>query len=253
MKLNYPAKIGGRRLQTRLPLGIVWLFSFGTLALYGQSLRVSSIAGSPGETIEVEISLDAPAGKAPAALKWETVFPAQLIEMEGDGPSPGGAAKESGKSLTCTTTKSYSYVCNLAGGDKPVENGLIATFRFKIRGEARIGAATITVEHGEAVSGDAAQMTLTDAEGLITIWSAHSAALNWVASTSSRLAGYNIYRSTTSGGPYTKVNSTPISGTHYTDRSVQVGQTYYYVTTSVDFSGNESEYSNQTTAHIPSP
>jgi hypothetical protein len=70
-------------------------------------LRVSSIAGSPGETIEVEISLDAPAGKAPAALKWETVFPAQLIEMEGDGPSPGGAAKESGKSLACTTTKSY--------------------------------------------------------------------------------------------------------------------------------------------------
>jgi fibronectin type 3 domain-containing protein len=96
-------------------------------------------------------------------------------------------------------------------------------------------------------------MTLTDAEGLITIWSAHSTALNWVASTSSRLAGYNVYRSTTSGGPYAKVNSTPISGTHYTDSGVQAGQTYYYVTTSVDVSGNESEYSSQVTAHIPSP
>jgi hypothetical protein len=197
--------------------------------------------------------LDAPAGKAPTSLKWETVFPAQLLEVEGDGPSLSDAAKKSGTSLTCDTAKAYSYVCILAGGEKPLGNGLVATVRFKIRGDARIGDATITVEHGEAVSGDAARLTLTDARGLITIWSLHSATLNWVATTSSRVVGYNIYRSTTSGGPYTKVNSTPIPGTHYTDSSAQAGQTYYYVTTSVEFRGIESEHSTQVTVTVPSP
>jgi hypothetical protein len=165
------------RFQTLLPLSIVCLL-FGSLTLRGQSLRVSSIRGEPGETIAVEISLDAPAGKAPATLKWETVFPAQLLQAESNGPSPGSAAKESGKSLTCTTRKAYSYACVLGGGEKPVGNGPIATFRFKIRDEARIGTATITVEHGEVASGDGAPLTLTDAQGLITIWSLHSATLN---------------------------------------------------------------------------
>ncbi len=236
-------EIEGPRLQKLLPpvssgfCSVPWRFG-------GQSLRVSSIAGSPGETIAVEISLDAPAGKEPASLKWETVFPAQLLQAEGSGPSPGGVAKESGKSLTCATPKAYSYLCILAGGQRPVENGLIATFRFKIRGEARIGAATITVEHGEAVSADAAPLPLTDAEGLITIWSSHSATLNWAKTTSSGVAGYNVYRSTTSGGPFTKVNSTPISGTHYTDSGVQTGHTYYYyVTTTVDVGVMRASYS----------
>jgi hypothetical protein len=243
---------GGLRLQAPLRLSIFWLL-FGSLVLCGQSLRVSSIRGSPGETIGIEISLDAPTGKAPASLKWETVFPAQLLQAEGNGPSPGSAANESGKSLTCATPKAYSYVCILAGGEKPVGNGPIATFRFKIRDEARIGAATITVDHVEGVSGDAAPMTLGDAAGLVTIWSLHGATLNWVASTSSGVIGYNIYRSTTSGGPYTKVNSTPTSGTHYTDSGVQAGQTYYYVTTSVDLRSNESEYSEQVEVTIPTP
>jgi hypothetical protein len=240
------------RFQTLLPLSTVWLL-FGSLALYGQSLRVSSVAGKPGETIAVEISLDAPAGKAPASLKWETVFPAQLLQVEGNGPSPSSAAKESGKSLTCSLPKAYSYVCILAGGQKPVGNGPIATFSFRIQPEAHFGGATVTVEHGEAVSGDAAQLALTDAEGLITIWSSHRATLNWVASTSSRVVGYNVYRATTSGGPYTKVSSTSASGTRFTDRYVQAGQTYYYATTSVDASGNESGYSNESTVTIPSP
>ena len=242
-----------RRLQFQalLPWG-VWLV-VGSLALNGQSLKVSSRAAAPGETIAVEISLAAPPGKAPAAVKWETVFPAQLLQVEGDGPTPSVAASELGKSLTCAPPKAYSYVCIVAGGQKPIGNGPIATFRFRIQPEARFGTATITVEHGEAVSGDAAQLTLTDAEGLITIWSSHRATLNWVASTSTRVVGYNVYRGATSAGPYTKVNSISSSETRYTDRYVQAGQTYYYVVTSVDLNGNESEYSNQSMVTIPSP
>ena len=74
--------------------------------------------------------------------------------------------------------------------------------------------------------------------------------LSWGASTSS-VAGYNVYRSATSGGPYTKINSSLVTRTKYTDSNVQAGQTYYYVTTAVSFSDIESRYSNQTKAAIP--
>lgn len=67
----------------------------------------------------------------------------------------------------------------------------------------------------------------------------HSVALTWNASTSV-VSGYHVYRSTVSGGGYTKVNSSLVGGLNYTDSSVQSAQTYYYVTTAVDNNGNES-------------
>ena len=81
----------------------------------------------------------------------------------------------------------------------------------------------------------------------------HSVTLTWVASTSSNVTGYNIYRATTSGGPYTKLNSSPVSATSYVNGIVQSGQAYYYVVTAVDSSGNESAFSNQAQGVIPSP
>ena len=80
----------------------------------------------------------------------------------------------------------------------------------------------------------------------------HAVTLNWGASTSS-VAGYNVYRSTVSGGPYTKQNSSLISTTSYTDSSVQGGQTYFYVVTSVDSTSMESTFSNEVSATIPTP
>lgn len=81
----------------------------------------------------------------------------------------------------------------------------------------------------------------------------HSATLNWTASTSSNVTGYNVDRGLTWGGPYTKVNPSLIAGATYADNNVQAGRTYYYVSTAVDSNNNESVYSNQAQAVIPSP
>ena len=62
-----------------------------------------------------------------------------------------------------------------------------------------------------------------------------------------------MYRSTTSGSGYVKLNSSLSVSTAYTDNSVVAGTTYFYVTTAVDSSGNESSYSNQVQAVIPTP
>ena len=79
----------------------------------------------------------------------------------------------------------------------------------------------------------------------------HTVDLAWTAS--AEAVGYNIYRSTASGGPYTMINSSLDSNTAYTDGTVVSGTTYYYVATAVNSSSEESGYSNQATAVIPTP
>lgn len=80
----------------------------------------------------------------------------------------------------------------------------------------------------------------------------HSVDLKWKASVS-HVVGYNVYRSETDGEPYLKLTSAPVRTTHYTDRSVQSGHTYFYAVTAVDSKGKESVHSNQVKALIPSP
>ena len=73
------------------------------------------------------------------------------------------------------------------------------------------------------------------------------------ASTSANVKGYYVYRSNTSGGPYTKLATSLAAGTSYTDTAVQAGQTYYYIATAVDNNNQESAYSTEVKAVIPSP
>jgi fibronectin type 3 domain-containing protein len=69
----------------------------------------------------------------------------------------------------------------------------------------------------------------------------------------SNVSGYNVYRSSMSNGPYTKLNSPLVTSTTFTDSTVLANQTYFYVGTSVDSSGNETVYSGQVSATIPTP
>ncbi|MBM3925397.1 MAG: hypothetical protein FJ320_05325 [SAR202 cluster bacterium] len=69
--------------------------------------------------------------------------------------------------------------------------------------------------------------------------------LDWADNGEGDLAGYNVYRSNSSGGPYTKVNVPLVTGSSYTNTGLTSGGTYYYVVTAVDTSGNESGNSNE--------
>ena len=60
-------------------------------------------------------------------------------------------------------------------------------------------------------------------------------------------AGYHLYRGTTSGGPYAKINGSAIDTNSYLDSNVTNGASYYYVVVAVDAAGNESTYSNEAT------
>jgi hypothetical protein len=108
------------------------------------------------------------------------------------------------------------------------------------------GSSTGTVSVVSNVSGSPASVAVSGA-GI------HSVSLSWTASTSSGVTGYNVFRGTTSGGPYTQLNGSPVGTTSYTDSAVQAGQTYYYVTTAVNGSGTQSGYSTLASAIVPSP
>lgn len=72
--------------------------------------------------------------------------------------------------------------------------------------------------------------------------------LDWNDNSEPDLAGYNLYRSTTSGSGYTKLNGSLLTNSEYTDTDVSNGTLYYYVVTAVDTSSNESVYSAQVSA-----
>lgn len=53
-------------------------------------------------------------------------------------------------------------------------------------------------------------------------------ALNWSAPASTGVAGYNLHRATAAGGPYTKLNASPLATTTYIDTAIAVGTRYWY-------------------------
>jgi hypothetical protein len=72
------------------------------------------------------------------------------------------------------------------------------------------------------------------------------AVLDFEACVGRGVSGANIYVSTSSGGPYTKVNATPIAAsgaTHFTVTGLQNNMTYYVVAKLIDHAGNSSAYS----------
>jgi len=79
--------------------------------------------------------------------------------------------------------------------------------------------------------------------GLVAAPGSGGVSLSWEENTESDLSGYNLYRSSTSGTGYEKVNPSLITGTSYQDEAVSEAMTYYYVLTAVDTASLESGYS----------
>jgi hypothetical protein len=72
--------------------------------------------------------------------------------------------------------------------------------------------------------------------------------LNWTANTEPDLAGYNVYRSSSAAGTYTKLNTSRLTTNPYTNSGLTSGSTWYYRVTAVDTSNNESAVSNTASA-----
>jgi Abnormal spindle-like microcephaly-assoc'd, ASPM-SPD-2-Hydin len=77
----------------------------------------------------------------------------------------------------------------------------------------------------------------------------YTVSLSW--NPSSGVSGYNVYRSTTSTGSFTKINPALDGNTAFTDGTVAAGTTYYYAATSVSSTGVESSLSPPLEVAVP--
>ena len=151
--------------------------------------------------------------------------------------------------MTLSSASSSNSVFTLGGLSLPVTLAagqsvpFTVTFAPKTTGIASANIAFLTS------SSTSATETATGSGGTIQ----HTVDLSWNASTSTSIAGYNVYRATSAGGPYSRINSALNPAMSFSDSTVQSGQSYYYATTAVDTSGVESTYSNQVQVVVPIP
>jgi hypothetical protein len=139
------------------------------MPMFGQTVPVSSVTKAPGEKVTLDIVAESQPARAPVALKWEVVFPSQLMELEGDGAEISSAAKDSGKSIQCTARAPYRYLCILSGGAKPVADGTIAVFHFRIRSTAAAGTISLRIEKTESTTADSKKFILNDTQAQVII------------------------------------------------------------------------------------
>jgi hypothetical protein len=157
--------------------------------------------------------------------------------------------------LTTTISNGFNSAISLSASGAPT--GTTISFNPASIPAPGSGTSVMTITVGSSTHMGTYPITITATAGSIhqtvtvTLTVTAQIALSWSSGGSPNLAGYNIYRSTTSGGPYSKINSSLDPNMSYMDQGAQEGVTYYYVTTSVDTSGNESSYSNQASAMLP--
>src|SRR5437016_2458555 len=205
--------------------------------------HISVLSNAPNPTLTIPLSANGTSG-AHISLGATTLNFGSVVV--GTAKSLGASLSASGASVTVTGATSNSTEFGLNGLSFPFTIPAGQRISFSIKFAPKISGTAygkITFNSNAANSPVAEALT-----GTGTTTSQHLVSLSWKPSTSA-VAHYNVYRSGTSGGPYTRIASVP--GTSYTDTAVQAGRSYYYVTTAVSSTGKESSHSNQVHALIP--
>src|SRR5437588_1086539 len=203
--------------------------------VYGRSSTISvAISGTGSTAGNLAVS--------PSALSFGSV-------AVGSSKSMSASLSATGASVTVSSATVNSSEFSLSGVSLPftIAAGKSASFTVKFVPQTS-GSASGSL----SFKSNATTSTTVEAlSGSGTAGTSHSVALTW--SPASAVSGYNVYRGTKSGGPYSKINSVLDASASFTDTAVQAGYTYYYVTSAVSGSGLESKYSNQVKAVIPTP
>jgi len=76
--------------------------------------------------------------------------------------------------------------------------------------------------------------------GLVALAGDGRVSLDWADNAETDLAGYDVYRATTSGGPYTKLTDSRQATSNFVDATATNGTNWYYAVTATDAGNNES-------------
>ena len=179
------------------------------------------------------------------------------------------ASRYAASSVAITTTSlpngtvntAYSAVINASGGCTPykwaIASGALPTgVTTKVSSTTTslhlAGTPTTAATDSLAVkvTGCGGHVSQVSYKVVIQITANHVVDLNWKASTTSDVVGYNVYRGP-DGATWKKINVSLVASTLYSDSTIANGTAYYYATTAVDIYGHESRMSASVKAAIP--
>jgi len=157
----------------------------------------------------------------------------------------------------CADGVQYRFTCTAGGGHSSAwqsgtsytDTGLAPDTNYTYTVQTR--NQTQTIFTGAASNPATARTLVGDINaplsptGLTATAGFATVGLDWNDNNESDLAGYNVYRSATSGSGYSKLNSSLLSDSNYNDNNIPLDTTYYYVVTAVDTHSNESGHSNE--------
>jgi len=225
---------------------VTFTATFAPTSAGAVSGSLSVVSNASNSTLNIALSgTGTAAGQlavSPTSLSFGNV-------ADGSSSSLNGSLNASGASVTITSASLNNGEFVLSGISLPatLAAGQSTPFTVTFTPQAS-GATSASLSFSSNASNSPAVQSMT---GTGTAPTQHTVNLTWTASANA--VGYNIYRGTVAGGPYSMINSSLDGTTAYTDNTVVSGQTYYYVAMAVDDNSNESGYSNQAQAVIPNP
>jgi fibronectin type 3 domain-containing protein len=194
----------------------------------GTSANSAQASATPNAPPAAPTGLAATAGNAQVSLTWNASTGATSYDV-GRSTTSGGPYT----TVASPTTTTYT--------DTGVTNG--TTYYYVVSAENSAGTSANSAQASATPNAPPAAPT-----GLAATAGNAQVVLTWNASTGA--TSYNVGRSTTSGGPYTTIDSP--TTTSYTDTGVTNGTTYYYVVSAANSAG-QSGNSAQVSATPSAP
>jgi Abnormal spindle-like microcephaly-assoc'd, ASPM-SPD-2-Hydin len=215
---------------------------------FGGSIALLSNASDPSIAIPLSGSTTGSTlgqlSVSPATINTGNVTVGKSGTQKGTLSATGGSVVVTSVSIGSTefTVSGLSFPATIPAGQSV---NFVVTFT-----PLASGLASVSASFASDASNSPASATF---QGTGVAAAIYTVSLSWNPSTSPNVTGYNIYRRTGTSGGYTKINTAVNSATSYVDTSVTDGLTYYYETTAVNSSGEESAPSAAVQAVIPAP
>ena len=208
-------------------------------ATWGGSNHYSAVTVS---LTGVGVSSTGTLGVTPGSLTFGTV-------TVGGAATQSGNLTASGGSVTVSSASSSNSQFSVSGVTLPLTIASGQSVPFNVTFAPTTGGSASANLAFFTSGSTSAQATASGTGANVQ----HIVNLSWDASSSTSIAGYNVFRGTTHGGPYSQVNASLDASMNFSDNTVQSGQTYYYVTTAVESNGEQSSYSNEVQTAVPFP
>jgi len=207
--------------------------ALSSAAVGSNNATITVTSGGVSRTISVTLTVSA------ASL---TASPTSLTYTATQGaanPSPQTITISSNGTWSASDGASWLSLSPASGSN----NGTITASVNTATATLGNNSTTITVTSGGITR--TVNVTLT-----LNAPSSSSVTLTWNPNTESDLAGYKVYRATSSGTYGAPIATVQGNTTSYIATGLQFGTTYFFVVTAYDIAGNESAYSNEVSKSI---